>query len=63
MCFAQVFQVTGIYVPGYKYICSKFITAPIIHDRGSDMIGGRKKERVLCYINYVFASLIVHVYA
>ena len=45
-------------ISGYRYICSKFITIPMIHDRGSDMIGG---ERVLCYINYVF--VIVHDYA
>ena len=25
-------------VSGYRYICSKFIIAPMIHDRGSDMI-------------------------
>ena len=43
-------------VSGYRYICSKFITAPMIHDRG------RKRERALCYINYVFALLIVHDY-
>ena len=43
-------------VSGYKYICSKFIIAPMIYDRG------RKRERVLCYINYVFALLIVHDY-
>ena len=50
-------------VSGYRYICFKFITTPMIHDRGSDMIGEEKRERVLCYINYVFALLIVHVYA
>ena len=49
-------------VSSYGYICSKFITTPMIHDRGSDMIGG-ERERVLCYINYVFALLIVHDYA
>ena len=43
-------------ISGYKYICSKFITTPMIHDRG------RKRERGLCYINYVFALLIVHDY-
>ena len=33
-------------VSGYRYICSKFITTPKIHDRGSDTIGGeREKER------------------
>ena len=37
-------------VSSYGYICSKFITTPMIHDRGSDM---RKRERALCYINYV----------
>ena len=34
-------------VSGYRYICSKFIITPKIHDRG------RKTERALCYINYV----------
>ena len=38
----------------------KFIIAPMIHDRGSDM---RNIERALCYINYVFALLVVHDYA
>ena len=37
-------------VSRYRYICSKFITAPMIHDKGSDMIG---REIALCYINYV----------
>ena len=46
MCFVQVFSAS---VSGYRYICSKFITAPMIHDRGSDM---RMRERALCYINY-----------
>ena len=33
-------------VSGYRYICFKFIIAPMIHDRGSDMIKGeREKER------------------
>ena len=50
-------------VSGYRYKCSKFITAPMIHDRESDMIGGERAKRALCYINYVFALLIVHVYA
>ena len=44
-------------VLGYRYICFKFIVAPMTHDRG------RKRERALCYINYVFALLIVHNYA
>ena len=35
----------------------KFIIVPMIHDRGSDM---RNIERVLCYINYVFALLCDH---
>ena len=38
-------------VSGYRYICSKFITATMTHDRGSDMIG-RERERALYYINY-----------
>ena len=33
-------------VSGYRYICSKFITTPMIHDRGSDMI------REVLYIFY-----------
>ena len=41
-------------VLGYRYKCFKFITAPMIYDRG------RKRERVLCYINYVFALLCDH---
>ena len=48
-------------VLGYRYICFKFITTHMIHDRGSDMIR-RERERALCYINYVFALLIVHDY-
>ena len=47
-------------VSGYRYIYSKFITAPMTYDKGSDM---RKREKVFCYINYVFALLIVHDYA
>ena len=34
-------------VLGYRYICSNFITASKIHDRGSDMIGG-EREKELC---------------
>ena len=49
-------------VSSYRYICSKFITTPMTHDRGSDMIGG-EREKALCYINYVFALFIVHDYA
>ena len=49
-------------VSGYRYKCSKFITAPMIHDSGSDMIGGDRAKRALCYINYAFALLIVHDY-
>ena len=48
-------------VSGYKYICSKFITAPKIHERGSDMIGG-ERERELCAILTMFALFIVHDY-
>ena len=47
---------------GYRYICSKFITAPKIHDRGSDMIGG-EREKELYAILTMFALLIVHDYA
>ena len=39
MCFVQVFRAS---VSGYRYICSKFIIAPMIYDRRSDMIGGVK---------------------
>ena len=37
----------------YKYICSKFITAFMIHDRGSDMIKG-EREKELCVILTMF---------
>ena len=33
-------------VSGNRYICSKFITAPMTHDRGSDMIGGEKEKEL-----------------
>ena len=34
-------------VSGYRYICSKFITTPMIHDRRGDMIGG-EREKEFC---------------
>ena len=37
----------------YKYICSRFITASMIHDRGSDMIRG-EREKELCVILTMF---------
>ena len=40
-------------VSGYRYICSKFITAPMIHDRGGDMIEG-EKEKEICVISTMF---------
>ena len=49
-------------VSGYRYICSKFIRAPKIHDRGSDMIGGERKKE-FCATLTMFALLIVHDYA
>ena len=49
-------------VLGYRYTCSKFITTPMFHDRGSDMIGG-EREKELCGILTMFALLIVHDYA
>ena len=49
-------------VSGYRCICSKFITTPMIHDRGSDMIG-REREKELCATLTMFALLIVHDYA
>ena len=48
-------------VSGYRYICSKFITALMIHDKGSDMIGG-EREKELCDILTMFSLLIVHDY-
>ena len=49
-------------VLGYRYICSKFITAPTIHDRGSDMIDG-EREKEFCATLTMFALLIVQDYA
>ena len=49
-------------VSGYSYICSKFITTPMIHVRESDMIGG-EREKELCATLTMFALLIVHDYA
>ena len=48
-------------VSGYRYICSKFITASKIPDRRSDMIGG-EREKELCAILTMFALFIVHDY-
>ena len=42
-------------VSGYKYICSKFITAPMIHDRGSDMIEGEREKELCVIFCYVFS--------
>ena len=43
-------------VLGYRYICSKFITAPMIHDRGEwyDMRRKREREKELCVILTMF---------
>ena len=49
-------------VSGYRYICFKFITAPMVHDKRSDIIG-REREKELCAILIMFALLIVHDYA
>ena len=46
-------------VSGYRYICSKFITAPKIHDRGRK----REREKEFCATLTMFALLIVHDYA
>ena len=44
-------------VSGYVYICSKFFTAPKIHDRGSDMIGGeREKELSVILTKFLLCS-------
>ena len=40
-------------VSGYRYKYSKFITALMIHNRGSDMIGG-EKEKEFCVILTMF---------
>ena len=50
-------------VSGYRYKCSKFITAPMIHDRGSDMIGGERAKELCVILTMFFALLIVHDYA
>ena len=44
-------------VSGYRYKCSKFITALMIHDRGSDIIGGeRAKEFCVILTMFLFCS-------
>ena len=40
-------------VLGYRYICSKYITASMIHDRESDMIRV-EREKELCVILIMF---------
>ena len=49
-------------VSGYRYICSKFITAPKIYDKGSDMIGG-ERDKELCATLTMFALLKVYDYS
>ena len=44
-------------VLGYRYICSKFIIAPMIHDRESDMIEG-EREKELCVILTMFSLFV-----
>ena len=47
-------------VSGYRYICSKFITAPMIQDRGSDMIRGeREKELYVILTIFCFVPLLM----
>ena len=41
-------------VSGYRYKCSKFIIAPMIHDRGSDMIGGERAKEL-----YVILTMLL----
>ena len=36
-------------ISGYKYICSKFIIVPKIHDRGSDMMGEKERKSVVLH--------------
>ena len=38
-------------VSGYRYIRFKFITAPMIHDRGSDMIGVERDKELWVILN------------
>ena len=40
-------------VSGYRYKCFKFITTPMIHDRGSNMIEGERVKE-LCVILTMF---------
>ena len=47
------FNVFCASVSSYRYICSKFIIAPMIHDRGSDMIRG-EREKEFCVILTMF---------
>ena len=37
-------------VSGYRYIYSKFITTPKIHDKGSDMIGGQREKESKSFV-------------
>ena len=44
-------------VLGYRHIHSKFIIAPMIHDRESDMIEG-EREKELCVILTMFSLFV-----
>ena len=44
-------------VLGYRYICTKFITTLMIHDKGSDMIEGeREKELYVILTMFLLCS-------
>ena len=44
-------------VLGYRYIHSKFITAPMIHDKGSDMI--REVFIFVLWVLYLFCTMLL----
>ena len=58
------FNVFYASVSGYKYICSKFIIAPMIHDRGSDIIGGvlKLKSLIFCASYYHISEFMLCIY-
>ena len=58
------FNVFYASVSGYKYICSKFIIALMIHDRGSDIIGGvlKLKSLIFCASYYHISEFMLCIY-
>ena len=44
-------------VSSYKYICAKFITALMIHDRGSIIVEEQEIEKAYVYVVFLYYTV------